>query len=158
MPNITVQKPSLSYPLLGTEDPIQMIRELFQWSPLRQLTAGLPVQSFAPAFEVRETRDRYVFKADMPGVREADVEVHVTGNRLSIAGRRQTEQYEDADTVYTEERVFGAFARSFVLPEGADLAHVQAALKEGVLTIAIPKVPEVKARKITLETGGKLKA
>jgi len=158
MPNITVQKPSLPYPLIGAEDPIQMIRELFQWSPLRQLAAGLPSPSFAPAFEVRETRDRYVFKADMPGVKEADIEVNVTGNRLSIAGTRQTEQYEESDTVYTEERAFGAFARSFVLPEGADLTHVQAALREGVLTIVIPKVPEVKARKIALETGGKLKA
>jgi HSP20 family protein len=107
---------------------------------------------------VRETRDRYVFKADMPGVKEPDIEVNVTGNRLSIAGTRATEEFEETDTIYTEERTFGNFARSFVLPEGADLEHVQAALRDGVLTVVIPKVPEVKPRKIALEAGGKLKA
>src|SRR6202012_5898887 len=92
----------------------------------------------APAFEVRETADRYVFKADMPGMKETNVDINVTGNRLSVTGTRETEQIEQTDTVYTEERTFGTFARSFVLPEGADVDHVQAALKEGVLTIVIP--------------------
>src|ERR1041384_810889 len=89
MPNITVQRPLL--PMLatpGAEDPLHMIRELFNWTPLRTLTAPLP-HVFAPLFEVRETKDRYVFKADMPGVKEPDLEVNVTGNRLSIIGVRE---------------------------------------------------------------------
>ena len=155
MSNIVVQKPSQLY---GAEDPIQVIRELFNWSPLRHLGTALPAPEFMPAFEVRETRDRYIFKADMPGVKEADVEVNVTGNRLSVAGTRKIEQIEEAETLYTEERTFGAFTRSFVLPDGADLPHVQAALREGVLTIVIPKIPEMKPRKIALETSGKVKA
>jgi HSP20 family protein len=155
MPNITVQKQSLPYPFVGAEDPIQMFRELFNWAPRHHLLAPA---TFAPAFEVRETTDRYVFKADMPGVKDPDLEINVTGNRLSVSGKRETEQIESSDTVYAEERSFGAFARSFVLPEGADLAHVQAALREGVLTIVIPKSAEVKPRKIPLETGGKLRA
>lgn len=158
MPNITVQRPLL--PMLatpGAEDPLHMIRELFNWTPLRTLTAPLP-HVFAPLFEVRETKDRYVFKADMPGVKEPDLEVNVTGNRLSIIGVRENEVYEETETIFFEERAFGSFTRQFVLPEGADIEHIQAALKDGVLTVVIPKLPEVKARKIALETGGKVKA
>jgi len=154
MPNITVQKPL--FPMIGNEDPIQMIRELFNWTPLRPF-GTLPAPTFAPAFEVRETKDRYVFKADMPGVKEPDIEVNVTGNRLSIKGSRVAEEHEETDNVYFEERTFGAFTRHFVLPEGADIDHVQAALKDGVLTLVIPKLPEVKARKIELEPVAKLK-
>ena len=157
MPNITVQKPLLPYPMIGAEDPLHMIRELFNWAPLRQLTTALPAATFAPACEVRETKDRYVFKADMPGVKEADIEVNVIGNRLSIAGNRITEVFEESDTIYTEERTFGAFARSFVLPDGADLEHVQAALKDGVLTVVINKIENLKPRTIQLESAGKLK-
>ena len=158
MPNITVQKPSQIVPLAGFEDPIRMIRELFNWSPLRQLTGGLPAASYAPAFEVRETKDRFIFRADVPGVKETDLEVTVTGNRLAVFGERKVEQTEETATTHAEERSFGAFSRSFVLPEEADLAHVQAALKEGVLTVVIPKIPNLKPRTIPLETGGKLRA
>jgi HSP20 family protein len=142
----------------GAEDPLHMIRELFNWTPLRTLGAPLAPPVFAPLFEVRETKDRYVFKADMPGVKEPDLEVNVTGNRLSIIGVRENEVYEETETIFFEERAFGSFTRQFVLPEGADIEHIQAALKDGVLTVVIPKLPEVKARKIALETGGKVKA
>ena len=158
MPNITVQKPLL--PLMaipGAEDPLHMIRELFNWTPLRQLATALPAPIFAPLFEVRETKDRYVFKADMPGVKEPDIEVNVVGNRLAIAGKRENELVEETETIFFEERAFGTFTRQFVLPEGADIEHIQAELKDGVLTVVIPKLPEVKPRKIAL-TGGKVKA
>lgn len=137
---------------------MQTIRDLFNWSPLRQLTSALPAPGFVPAFEVRETKDRYVFKADMPGVKDSDLDVSVSGARLTITGSRQMEKVEETDALYFEERAFGAFTRSFMLPEGADLEHIEAALKEGVLTLVVPKIAEVKARKIALDTGGKAKA
>jgi len=157
MANITVHKPSQIFPLIGVEDPIRMIRELFNWNPIRQVAGALPAPAYVPAFEVRESKDRFVFRADMPGVKEADLEVTVTGNRLLIAGNRKTEQVEETDTLYAEERMFGAFTRSFVLPEEADLEHVQAALKDGVLTIVISKIATLKPRTIPVESGGKLK-
>lgn len=146
MANVTVQKhPSFSSPI-GPRDPAQMFGKLFDKKPLQQLAPP----PFVPAFEVRETKDSYVFRADMPGVKDAALDVNVAANRMTISGTRETEQVEESDTVYTEERTFGAFTRSFMLPEGADADHVQAALQEGVLTIAIPKAAEAKAGKTTI--------
>src|SRR3954469_22823398 len=105
MANITVHKPSQIFPAIGVEDPIQMIRELFNWNPLRQVARALPAPAYTPAFEVRETKDRFLFRADMPGVKEADLEVTVTGNRLCVAGARKLEQTEETDTLYAEERM-----------------------------------------------------
>src|ERR1051326_6142798 len=99
MANITVHKPSQIFPLIGVEDPIRMIRELFNWNPIRQVAGALPAPAYAPAFEVRESKDRFVFRADMPGVNEADPDVTATGNRLLIAGNRKTEQVEETDTL-----------------------------------------------------------
>ena len=93
----------------------------------------------------------------MPGVKEAEIDVKLTGNQLSVAGTRKIEHIEKTETVYTEERTFGAFSRSFVLPDGADLEHVQAGLKDGVLTIVVLKLPEGKPRKIARRPGGKVK-
>jgi HSP20 family protein len=159
MANIA-QKPTQFLPLLGPGDPADLIRELFHWNPLTRLASFPPVASgvYAPAFEVKETKDRFVFKADLPGVKEQELEIDVTGNRLTITGERTNEGFEETDTLFTAERMYGTFTRSFVLPEGADLQHIQAALKEGVLTIAVPKIPEMKPRRIALETAGKVKA
>src|SRR6185503_20092960 len=55
---------------------------------------------FAPDFEVRETKDAYVFKADLPGFKEGDIEVSVTGNGLTLSGRREAEEVAEGDTYY----------------------------------------------------------
>ncbi len=107
---------------------------------------------FAPAFEVKETKDAYIFKADVPGIKEKDLEVTLTGNRLTLAGKREVENEEQGETYYSCERSYGSFSRSFTLPEGVDTEHVHADLAAGVLTIAITKLPEVQARKIAVKS------
>jgi HSP20 family protein len=105
-----------------------------------------------PDFEVKETKDAYLFKADVPGVKEADIEVTVTGNRLTLAGSRAEEKEEKGDTYYSCERKYGSFTRAYTLPEGADLEHPHADLKAGVLTVAVPKLPEVKPKKVEVKS------
>jgi HSP20 family protein len=127
--------------------------DLFNWDPFREIAplsfAGEPMV-FAPAFEVKETESSYQFTADVPGVKEKDIEVTLTGNRLTVTGKREEEKREEKDTYYTYERCFGSFSRSFTLPEGIDQDHMTAGLKEGVLTIAIAKKPEMKPKKIAV--------
>lgn len=106
--------------------------------------------AFYPSFEVKETEKAYVFKADVPGVKEGDLEVTVTGNRLTVSGKRESEKEEKTDTYYTCERSYGSFSRSFTLPEGTDVGAVTADLKDGVLTVALPKRPEVQPKKIPI--------
>jgi HSP20 family protein len=136
-------------------DPLRAMRDLLRWDPFREMAPmfpALPVMTFNPSFDVTETKDGYVFKADVPGVKKEDLEITTTGNRLQISGKRDSEQETKTDTVYTYERQYGSFARSFTLPDGADLDHAKSELKEGVLTLVIPKQPGAQAKKIAIST------
>src|SRR5581483_416135 len=107
---------------------------------------------WSPNFEVKENKEGFQFKADLPGVKESDLDITLTGNRLSIHGKREAEKQDKGETYYTYERSYGDFTRSFTLPEGIDADHLHAELKDGVLTMVVPKLPEVKARKIEVRS------
>lgn len=140
--------------------PVRMMRELLRWDPFRELApllppfAGYEPMEWSPSFDVTETKDAYVFKADVPGVKQEDLEIAMTGNRVQISGKRDTEKETKTDTFYTYERQSGSFTRSFTLPEGVDVDHAKSELKEGVLTLAIPKKPGAQAKKIPISTSG----
>ncbi len=140
----------------ATYDPFRMMRELLHFDPFADLERRAPsfTGAFAPAFEIKETKDAYLFKADLPGMKEEDLDVSLTGNQLVVSGKREEEQQQDeGDRYYAYERAYGSFSRSFTLPPGADLDHVKAELKEGVLTLVVGKKPEMKAKKIALGPG-----
>ena len=148
-------------------EPFNRMRELFRfepwlrWDPFAELTA-LPAlrfatAAFAPAFEVKETNDSYVCKADVPGIKEQDLGISLTGDQLSIKGKRESEKGEKEDTYYTYERSYGNFVRNFTVPQGVDVDHVVADLKDGVLTVVLPKRPEVMAKKVSIKSGEKEK-
>lgn len=138
----------------GAWDPFRLMREMLRWDPYRELdTVFAPTErAFAPTFDVKETKDAYVFRADLPGVKDSDLEISLTGNRLTVSGRREQERHEQGDTFYASERSYGSFTRSFTLPEGVDGDNVSADLKSGVLTLSVPKKPEVQPRKVTINT------
>jgi HSP20 family protein len=138
-------------------DPLRTMRELLGWDPFREMAPLATVASatFAPTFEVKETKDGYCFKADVPGVKESDIEVTLTGNRLTMAGRRDAEKQEQTDTIYTYERSYGEFTRSFTLPEGIDASTTLAELKDGVLTVSVKKLPEAQPKKIAVQSVAK---
>lgn len=135
-------------------DPFRTMRDLIRWDPFAALSAfpSQPVATFAPDFEVKETQESFVFTADLPGVAEKDVQVQLSENRLSVSGKRESEKTEQNDTYYATERSYGSFTRSFVLPEGVDGDKAHAQLKNGVLSIAIPKRPEALPRKIAVQS------
>ena len=140
-----------------TWDPFRAMRELMQWDPFRQIAPMLPralaTREWMPAFEVRENKDSYVFKADLPGIKKDDIAISLTGNRLTISGKREHEKETKEDTFYTYEREYGSFTRAFTLPEGIDTEHVKSELKDGVLTLVVPKKPEAQAKKIPIAIG-----
>jgi len=76
------------------------------------------------------------------------------GNALTISGKREAEQEREGQRYYAIERGYGAFSRTFSLPDGANLDELSANLKNGVLTLHIPKRPEVQPRKISLGKSG----
>jgi HSP20 family protein len=141
---------------LSEWDPLRTMREMLRWDPFREMAPMLPAldrATFNPSFDVTETKDAYVFKADVPGVKQDEIEISTTGSRLQISGKRESEQESKNDTVYTWERQYGTFTRSFTLPDGVDLEHAKSELKEGVLTLVIPKKPSAQSRKIAISTG-----
>ena len=137
-------------------DPFRSMRDLLRWDPFREMVPLLPAfdrMAFAPTFDVTENKDAFLFKADVPGVKQEDIEITTQGNRIQITGKRDHEQETKNDTVYSYERQYGSFTRSFTLPEGADISLAKSELKDGVLTLAIPKKPSAQAKKIEISTG-----
>jgi HSP20 family protein len=132
-------------------DPFRVIRDMMSMDPFAGLVAPMS-EIFAPDIELKETKDTYVLKADLPGVQDEDLDVSITGNRLTVSGRREEEERQEDDRYFAYERSYGTFSRSFVLPEGADLDKVKAELKAGVLQLNVPKRAEMQARKV--EIGG----
>lgn len=107
-----------------------------------------------PEFDVKETKDAFVFIADMPGVADDDLEITMVGNRLTVAGKRNEELTAVDDVYYARERASGSFTRTFTLPEGVEGSSlVRAALERGVLTLSLPKKSELCARRIVLDSG-----
>ena len=137
--------------------PVRMMREMLRWDPFREMlpSFAMPEMTFNPAFEIKETRDGYSFKADLPGVAEKDLEINRTGQRLTIAGKRESEHEDRGETYYTCERTYGSFTRTFTLPDGIDGEHIRAELKDGVLNVMVPKLPEAKPQKIAIKPEAK---
>ncbi|WP_338866159.1 Hsp20/alpha crystallin family protein [Myxococcus stipitatus] len=142
-------------------DPFEQMRALLQGDPtglMRGLApGGREGWALVPDFDVKETKDAYIFKADLPGVKEENLEVSLTGQQLTISGNRDEEKREEGERYFTFERSHGSFSRSFTLPEGVDSEHVSAEMKDGVLTLAIPKRPEVQPKRIRIGGGGEKK-
>lgn len=142
---------TLGGPLSPALTPLGLMRQFLRWDPARDLDGDFELRSaFCPSFDIRETTDAYVFEADVPGLREADLDINLTGNRLTISGKREAKGRQESGSYFALERSYGSFARSFNLPDGVDGDRIQADLNQGVLTLTLPKVPEVKPKKISV--------
>ena len=130
-----------------SRDPYSLARELLGWDPF---FTGRPASAFSPAFEVKETSDSFVLKADVPGVDEKDLDVAVHNGVLTVSGSRSAEERKEGESYAIYERQFGSFSRSFALPEMADGDRVEAKLVNGVLSLTIAKKAEAKPRKIAI--------
>ncbi len=133
------------------------------WDPFRQMAPFLTGEDqparYTPDFEIKETKDGFVFKADVPGIKEKDLEITMTGNRLTISGKREAEKEESTDTYFARECSYGAFTRAFTLPEGTDSSNeIRAELNQGVLTLFLPKRPELQPRRIEVKVTDKPKS
>jgi HSP20 family protein len=134
-------------------DPMRWARDLVRWDPFREMGPSWPAEAagFAPAFEIKENKEGFFFKADLPGIAEKDIEITRTGTRLTVSGRREAEKQEENETWYAYERSYGSFTRAFTLPDGADVEHVRADLRDGVLTVVVPKLPEAQPQKVIVQ-------
>jgi HSP20 family protein len=105
-----------------------------------------------PATNVFETKEAFIVKAEVPGLSEGDVSVSVEDEALVIRGERKA-QVPEGYKVHVRERAPVAFARKVPLPARVDFDAVAAALKDGVLTITLPKAKEALPRQIAVKAG-----
>jgi HSP20 family protein len=113
-------------------------------------TATSP-RTFDPDVDIRASEDEVVFECDVPGLKDEDLEVTLENHVLTIKGKRRFDTKANEQVILG--RTYGAFRRSFQLPDYLDEANLQAALADGVLTIRIPKHPQAKPRKIAIGSG-----
>lgn len=114
------------------------------YEPFRAF-GGKLAEWVAPASEASGADDAYRIAVELPGVAEEDIHLSVDDGVVSLTGEKKTSREEKGETWYFSERQYGAFSRSFRLPPDADGAAVAAELKDGVLTITVPKLEPAEA-------------
>jgi HSP20 family protein len=107
--------------------------------------------AWLPVVDVHEEAERFVVRADLPGVDPKDVEITAEKGVLTIRGQRHAEKRENGNSYERVERVSGNFLRRFSLPESAETSDIKAKQSNGVLEISIPKAPQVQPKRITVE-------
>ncbi len=113
---------------------------------------GGVARRWIPAMDLVEAGEHFVLKADLPGLSEADVNIEVENNILTVSGERKTELEDKHEGYYRLERATGSFARSLTLPEGVDAEQIAARFENGVLEVVLPgAVQELQPKKIAIE-------
>jgi HSP20 family protein len=131
-----------------------------RWDPLRDLLAlheqlghlvGTDAPGWTPPVDLYETHTEYVLTAELPGLTRDQIEIHAEDSRIVIRGARGGEHRDiPCEQYHRVERGHGRFSRAFTLPEPIDVAAIAAELKDGVLTITMPKSTDRSARRITV--------
>jgi HSP20 family protein len=113
----------------------ERINKLFEESHPRR--SGTESVTWVPPVDVCETVDEYIVKAEIPDVRESDIDVRAEGDMLTLRGERRFQR--EGRHYHQVERSYGFFCRTFVLPSEVDQDAMTATLRDGMLRIVIPK-------------------
>ena len=128
-----------------------------RWDPLRDLLAlheqlgqlvGTDAPGWTPPADLYETPSEYVLTAELPGLSRDQIDIHAEETRITIRGARVSSPGREipCEHFHRVERGHGRFSRTFALPEPIDTASVSADLKDGVLTVTIPKLRQPRQR------------
>ena len=110
----------------------------------------VPVRVFVPTADIYETQESLIVNLEMPGVDKERVSIHVEDGILQVEGQLDFARYEGLQPVYTEYNI-GNYSRNFRLPNQVDQTKIEAQMKDGVLSLMLPKVEQAKPRKIQVK-------
>ena len=142
---------------------------LVRWNPAREL-ASMEIdrlnhmltdfygagRSWMPAVDIFETPEHeFVVKAELPDVKREDITVTFENGVLTLTGERKTEFDATQGTYHRSEIAYGRFSRSFTLPATVDANRINAAYRDGVLTIRVPQREEARPRQISVDIDAK---
>lgn len=122
--------------------------EDFNWPTTR---GGTKDFAFSPSCEVTEDKDHYYLTFDLPGMSKDQVRIEIHDNQLTVTGERKEEKKEDSKRRHLSEVSYGSFMRTFALPPNIDAEKVEAKFEHGVLTLAVGKTEEAKARQVSIK-------
>lgn len=108
------------------------------------------VTSWSPAVDIKEENDRFLLKADLPGVKPDEIDVTMEDGVLTVRGERSEEKTDEQEGYKRVERFRGSFYRRFTLPDTTDSENISAKYEHGVLELTIPKKPAVQPKRITV--------
>jgi HSP20 family protein len=108
-------------------------------------------RAWMPAIDMYETKDELVVAAELPGLNEKEIHLSITGDMLTLKGERQWNKDVKQDNYYRGERWFGKFERALPLPVPVQADRVKATYRDGVLTVTLPKVEEIKPKEIKID-------
>jgi HSP20 family protein len=109
------------------------------------------IMSWAPAVDISEEADRYIVRAELPGVDQKDVKITVQSNTLSIRGEKKIDGEQNGENYHHVERSYGSFSRSFALPSTVVSDKIEASYVDGILAMTIPKAEEAKPKEIEVK-------
>ena len=110
----------------------------------------IPARIFVPATDIYEGEDALTVVLEMPGVEKNNVSIQVEDGTLNVEGRLDLSKYRDLQPLYTEYNI-GHYSRSFRLSTKIDQSKIAAEMKDGVLSLKLPKVEEAKPRTIQVK-------
>jgi HSP20 family protein len=122
--------------------------QLFQDAVSRILSDENQVRPWSPAVDILETENELIFKVDAAGVNLKDIDIQLENGTLTLKGERKFEKDDKVKGYHRIERSYGAFARSFALPDTVNAENVHADYAQGVLTVTLPKQERAKPRAI----------
>ena len=137
-------------------DPFRELRGL-QDEMTRLFTGALPASvsreemlngAWIPNVDIFENKENLVLEADLPGLSREDFDLSIENNVITLKGERKFEKKAEGDNYHRVERSYGAFTRSFTLPQTVSAEGATAEFKNGILYVSLPKREETKARKI----------
>jgi HSP20 family protein len=149
-PNITrseaTEKPGRAYP----SSPFRLFEDFFNDWAYRSLD-DRRAEKWIPPVDIVETDGSLRLMVSLPGMIEKEIDLKIEGQVLTIRGDRKSQE-SDGYVIHQAESHYGAFSRSFTLPDSIDLESIKADYKNGILTVTIPQKPEVKPRTIKVST------
>jgi HSP20 family protein len=147
-------------PFRELEDMERRFEDMLGWPRMPAIWRRIPTMEmgWAPAVDVFEKEDKFVVKAELPGMKEEDIDISVTGGTLTIRGERKTESEVKEEDYYCCERSYGSFSRSIAVPSNVDAQKIEAIYEDGMLEVSLPKIPEIKPKKVSISAKKKAKA
>ena len=133
----------------------RLFRDTFNFNDTLQFNGSSNGGEFVPSADVYETPETIQLRLEIPGVDEKDLNISMENGVLTVRGERKLEEGEKEQNFLRMERPYGAFSRSFTLPQTVDTDHINASYVNGVLMIELTKKASAKPKQIPISTGQK---